>query len=938
MRLTGERPIEGKTPASLLALHAAGYREVVARIGPGRLLDLGCGLGDGSAGFLAADRVVTGVDYDPATAALAALLHPGLETACTDASRLALRAGAFDFACSSHLIEHFHEPAHHVAEVSRVLGPDGAAYFITPNAPADFENPYHVHLFERDDLAELLGQHFQDVTVWGLDGDDLVKADFERRRRWARRLLALDVAGLRHRLPRNWYVRLHALARRLIYPVFALRDRLRPRPPKPMTADRFGLTERIDPSTLVLFAEARRPRPSGSGRQEPVVSEPAGAHDGRLAHVPGLDGLRGLAVAGVVAYHLGYLRGGFLGVDAFFVLSGFLITSLLLGERHRRGRIALGSFWGRRARRLLPALGVLLVAVGVYAYFFASATEGQHLGGDIAATAGYIANWHLIFGGVGYFEQFASPSLLQHAWSLAVEEQFYLVWPIVVAGILAWRRGRTGVLAVLAGVAAVGSVIEMAVLYQPGHDTSRLYYGTDTRAASVLIGALLAIALTRWPVRAEALGRVGRGLLGGAAVAAAAVTGVAWTVAGGSDGWLYRGGFAGLELALGLVILAVMAGVPGPLRRLVELAPLRWLGLISYGLYLWHWPVIVVLSPERTGWDGPLLAVTRIAVMVSLTLASYWLIETPVRRGRRGTAMPAIRWGPALAGAAAASLALAGLATARPEPASAALLKGGFVAPATSVPATAAPAPSAPAATPRPSNGARPAPAPTTSTTVPPRRALVVGDSTATTLASGRAGAAGSFVVGSDTQLGCGLTPGRPLASDSTAGAEHCDGWYERWRESIASVQPAVTIMMFGPWDVLDHLVDGTAVRFGSPQWHQLVASSVGQALDVAGSGGAPVAVLDVPCYASPPSGGPDAPVRDDPARSAALDAILEGAVAARPYAHVLDVSGVLCPGGKFLEKLDGITLRPDGVHLTPQSSALLWKTWLVPRLEQILG
>jgi SAM-dependent methyltransferase len=265
MRLTGERPIEGKTPASLLALHAAGYREVLARLGPGRLLDLGCGLGDGSATFLAANRVVTGVDYDPATAALAAELHPGLEAACTDASRLALRADAFDFACSSHLIEHFHEPAAHVAEVSRVLGPDGAAYFITPNAPADFENPYHVHLFERDGLAELLGHHFEDVTLWGLDGDDVVKADFERRRRWARRLLSLDVAHLRHRLPRSWYVRLHAIARRLTYPLFALRDRLRPRQPEPITADRFGLTDQIDPSTLVLFAEARRPRPRPAG-------------------------------------------------------------------------------------------------------------------------------------------------------------------------------------------------------------------------------------------------------------------------------------------------------------------------------------------------------------------------------------------------------------------------------------------------------------------------------------------------------------------------------------------------------------------------------------------------------------------------------------------------------------------------------------------------
>ena len=155
MRLTGERPIEGKTPESLLALHAAGYREVLARVGPGAMLDLGCGLGDGSARFLGRGRRVTGVDYDPATAAQAARRHPGLVTTCSDAAALALRGGSFDWACSSHLIEHFHEPERHVAEVSRVLADHGVAFFITPNAPADFENPYHVHLFEPDDLESL---------------------------------------------------------------------------------------------------------------------------------------------------------------------------------------------------------------------------------------------------------------------------------------------------------------------------------------------------------------------------------------------------------------------------------------------------------------------------------------------------------------------------------------------------------------------------------------------------------------------------------------------------------------------------------------------------------------------------------------------------------------------------------------------------------------
>jgi SAM-dependent methyltransferase len=260
MRLTGERPIEGKTPNSLLALHAAGYREVLARIGAGTLLDLGCGLGDGSARFVAPVRRVTGVDYDPATAALAHRLHPALVTVCSDASALALRGGRFDWVCSSHLIEHFHDPSRHVAEVSRVVADGGAAFFITPNAPADFENPYHVHLFEPDDLRALLARHFAVVEVWGLDGDATVKADFERRRRWARRLLALDRWDLRNRVPREWYVRLHATARRVAYPAIATADRVRRRtPPPPITDGHFALSPSIDATTLVLFAVARQP-------------------------------------------------------------------------------------------------------------------------------------------------------------------------------------------------------------------------------------------------------------------------------------------------------------------------------------------------------------------------------------------------------------------------------------------------------------------------------------------------------------------------------------------------------------------------------------------------------------------------------------------------------------------------------------------------------
>ena len=259
MKLTGERPIEGKTPDSLLALHAAGYREVRERAGAGRFLDLGCGLADGTATFAAEDRVLVGIDYDPATAAEARRDKAaiGLMTACSDGAALSLATGSFDWVCSSHLIEHFVAPRFHVREVARVLVETGTAFFLTPNAPADFENPYHVHLFEPDDLQDMLGEYFEEVTVHGLDATPTVKADFEKRRAMASKLLALDPLGVRHRLPRSWFVNLHAAGRRIAYRFLS---REQGEGNSGITSDEFFVTDAIDPSTLVLFAVASKPR------------------------------------------------------------------------------------------------------------------------------------------------------------------------------------------------------------------------------------------------------------------------------------------------------------------------------------------------------------------------------------------------------------------------------------------------------------------------------------------------------------------------------------------------------------------------------------------------------------------------------------------------------------------------------------------------------
>ncbi|HEV3281140.1 MAG TPA: class I SAM-dependent methyltransferase [Acidimicrobiales bacterium] len=258
-RLTGERPLEGVTPDSLLALHAAGYRTIIERLGPGTMLDVGCGQGFESARFTSEDRTVLGVDYstEAVTAAQGRWAREGLLVAQMDASSLGLAEGSFDWACSSHLIEHFEDPEGHVRELARALADDGTVFFLTPNAPADFENPFHVHLFEPPELQELLGRHFCDVVVQGMDAVPRVKADFIARRRKADKVLRLDVLDLRHRIPRSWYVGIYTRVLPLAYRLVARGDS---GGTTGITADDFFVTDQLDRTTMVLFATASRPR------------------------------------------------------------------------------------------------------------------------------------------------------------------------------------------------------------------------------------------------------------------------------------------------------------------------------------------------------------------------------------------------------------------------------------------------------------------------------------------------------------------------------------------------------------------------------------------------------------------------------------------------------------------------------------------------------
>jgi SAM-dependent methyltransferase len=268
-RLTGERPQQGVTPDSLLALHDAGYRAVVARLGAGRVLDVGCGNGFESVRLTAPGRRVVGVDYSGQAAAEAArTCGQALAVACSDAEDLGIATGAFDWVCSSHVIEHFADPSGHAAEMARVCAEGGTAFILTPNAPADFENPFHLTLFDPGSLAELLGRFFREVWVGGVDAPAPVKADFAARRAKAQRLLALDVLNLRRRMPRRWYVALYTRLLPVAYRLLARRDT---GGATGITADDWFVTDVPDPTTLVLFAVCRqpRPRPSRQGRRAP---------------------------------------------------------------------------------------------------------------------------------------------------------------------------------------------------------------------------------------------------------------------------------------------------------------------------------------------------------------------------------------------------------------------------------------------------------------------------------------------------------------------------------------------------------------------------------------------------------------------------------------------------------------------------------------------
>jgi peptidoglycan/LPS O-acetylase OafA/YrhL len=332
--------------------------------------------------------------------------------------------------------------------------------------------------------------------------------------------------------------------------------------------------------------------------------------------MPALDGVRAFAVLAVMAYHGGltFLPAGFFGVDAFFVLSGFLITTLLVTEWSGTGRIALSAFWARRARRLLPALLLMLVFVVLYARFVAAPGTYPGLRWDSIAALFYSANWRFIADGTSYFVQSGPVSPLLHTWSLAIEEQFYIVWPILVLAIVRVRRHRsTRALTTLLAVSVIGalaSALEMALLFDASGDPTRVYFGTDTHAQCLLVGVALATGITLWrrrdsqnvssgetaSSRETASSAKGHRVLTAAGLLGIGACAWAWSQLHYGQAFVFRGGFLLVSVSVAVVIASAVLHPPGVVARGLSWAPLRYIGRISYGMYLWHFPLDIALT------------------------------------------------------------------------------------------------------------------------------------------------------------------------------------------------------------------------------------------------------------------------------------------------------------------------------------------------------
>ncbi len=654
----------------------------------------------------------------------------------------------------------------------------------------------------------------------------------------------------------------------------------------------------------------------------------------RIAYQPALDGIRGIGLCFVLASHAGFdwAKGGFFWVSTFFTLSGYLIATLLLREHDSHGTISLRTFWARRFRRLMPAALLALLGIAVFGATVADGAQLERLRGDALAALLYVANWRFIVTDTSYADLFVEPSPVQHFWTLSIEEQFYLLLPV---GLLAGVRAAGGRLRVVAaGLVAlmVASVLWSRHLLAADVPIDRMYFGTDTRAPELLGGVLLAVVLHRWtPMPGSGAARAVRA---GGAAALGVMLVLTFSVFR-TDRWLYDGW-------LGVYALVSMAAVAGAIqdgsvvRRALSVRPLPWIGRLSYGAYLFHWPLFLWLDEDRTGLEPwPLFAV-RSVLALGLAWLSLRFVEQPIREGRRLVGPPLRVVVPTSVAVVVASLLLV---TVDPPPPAVDLTGGEQAMPVmpamqradATMPAlrsTTTLAAGAPSTTPPPTT-VLPTAAPTTSAApAGPVRVLVVGDSQAWVLgnALGRwADGRDDVVVWNQATRGCGIVRGGEARRMGEITQGVCDDWAVRWDATITDFTPDVVVVLSGSWDFIDRKLPTwpAFLSFGDPTFDSHLVAEYEAAAALLGRDGARVLWLTTPCYQLEGFG-------DDPRHL--NDDLLPLVAADTPQVEIVDLFAQVCPDGRFTQQVVGLDgARPDGLHLSDAAADRV-AGWLGPQ------
>jgi peptidoglycan/LPS O-acetylase OafA/YrhL len=615
-----------------------------------------------------------------------------------------------------------------------------------------------------------------------------------------------------------------------------------------------------------------------------------------------LDGLRALAVAAVLLFHGGFswASGGFLGVSTFFTLSGFLITSLLLHEHAGRGRVDVAEFWRRRVRRLVPAALAALAVVAAFGLTVATADQRRALFGDVVGAITCTINWRFIVAGQSYAHLFTAPSPLQHFWSLAVEGQFYVVFPILAA--VALGRGRRfGRLAALVVTGMAGSLL---LTLFAGYSHDRIFYGTDTRAFELLAGAALALGVD-WRsmpaarhARARPQGEAK--VLGIAGVAALIACGALWWRTSLGTEWLYRGGFAVYSLLSVTIIAAVVLAPSALVGRALAARPLRAVGLVSYGLYVFHWPVFLWLTPERLQvGEWPTFAV-RLAVTSVLAIASWYLLENPIRTRRLHVARALL---PTVAVATTSAVLLLALAVSADAPRP----PNDFVVAARRL--------------------AHPPPARVVRRGVP--TVGWFGDSTGVILAEGSTFDAGGTPrivdVGGEAAYGCSVGQGgRWLLPSGSPGTPWpgCDHQLDAYQRFVDRQRPNLAVVLYGPNDLYDREVPGvcgTWCHVGTEPYDSWLRQGMLHIVDLLSRDGSLVVWLTTP------------PMPVPRARTAEFNEMVRQLPSERP-GKVVVVD--FC---RYLEaKGHAAAIRPDGIHLSDRAAVEIGQGWFVGQLVDI--